>query len=160
MIKHIFWKKYSRGFQSSKISRAWKSKLCTFCKPPVWWKVTQRHLLTKAEDFSLKALKVWKTWKSKLWSFCKSSIWWKTTQTHLLIKVGDFERSETSKPWKCKLCSFCKLIWWKTTQTHLWTKKVDVWFEKELSKVTFPRREWTIPSVSVRGNDKIWKLQK
>ena len=69
LLKHIFWQKYSRVFQSSEVSKVWKIELCTFCEPPVCWNITQNHLLTTAEDFSLKSLKVWKSWKTNFGHF-------------------------------------------------------------------------------------------
>ena len=84
ILKDIFWQKWA--FKSSKAWKIQKGKLCSFCKPPTWWKRTQRPLLTKLEAF--KSSKVWKTQKGKLCLFCKPSAWWKRTQRHLLTKLN------------------------------------------------------------------------
>ena len=123
-------------FQSSETSKSWKCKLCSFCEPLTWWKITKRHLLTKAEDFSLQVLKVWKIWKNNLCSFCKPPASWKNTQTHLLRKVGVFQNFETSTAWKRTLCLFCNsLTLGKTTQTFvLKTTQRPVWQKWNLLK--------------------------
>ena len=47
-------------------TKPWKSKLCSFCELPAWWKSTQRPLLTKLQDFE--SSKTLRAWKSKLCS--------------------------------------------------------------------------------------------
>ena len=98
------------AFQNSGSSKVWKNKLCSFCKPPAWWKTTQTSLLTKVGDFqSVETSNFKNLKKDKLCSFCKLPTWWKTNQTHLLTKVEAFESFEVSKTWKSKLCSYCNL---------------------------------------------------
>ena len=66
-----------------------KGKLSSFCKPPAWWKRTQRPLLTKLGAFE--SSKAWKAWKSKLCSFCKLPAWWKSTHLSILTKLRGVE---------------------------------------------------------------------
>ena len=49
------------AFESSKTP--WKSKLCSFCKLPAWWKTTQRLLVLTLENSTacMKILKIQKT---------------------------------------------------------------------------------------------------
>ena len=139
-------------FERSEASKTWKEskdKLRSFCKPPAWWKTTQRHLLRKVEV--LKSLNFWKVWKRKLCSFSKPLAWWKTTQRLLLTKVEllkalkslkrqtwlilwvsrlvknpkveTFQSFEVWKTWRCKLCSFCKPpVWWKLLKDLFWKR--------------------------------------
>ena len=111
MLKDIFWQKW----WLLKALKFEKSKLCLFCKPPAWWKTTQRHLLTKVMVFESYGAQ--KAQKCKLCSFCNPPAW------PLLRKVGTFESHEAQKTWKAKLYSFCRQsAWWKCTQKHLLTK--------------------------------------
>ena len=134
LLKHIFWQKYSRVFQSSEVSKVWKIELCTFCEPPVCWNITQNHLFDNSRRFQFEVSEGLKKLKNKLWSFCKPSAWWKTTQTHLLTKVEDFERFETSKPWKFKLCSFCNRQLGKKLPKHTFDKNLNL---QKLEKANF-----------------------
>ena len=52
--------------------KPWKYNLCSFWKPHVWWKCTQRLLLTKLEV--LKISKTWKIQKHKLYHFVSRPI--------------------------------------------------------------------------------------
>ena len=49
------------------ISKTWKGKSCSFCKPPAWWKTTQTPFLTKVNAFE--SFEAAKTWKSKRCSY-------------------------------------------------------------------------------------------
>ena len=64
----IFWSsrlwKTTKIHLFSKVEKFRKGKLCLLCKPPVWWKISGRHLLK--EYGILKVLELSKTWKFKL----------------------------------------------------------------------------------------------
>ena len=120
----IFWSsrlwKTTKIHLFSKVEKFRKGKLCLLCKPPVWWKISGRHLLK--EYGILKVLELSKTWKFKLSSkICFEKIdtfeshearkdkiqqillvllpfaSWKTTQRRFLTKVMAFESSEVWK---------------------------------------------------------------
>ena len=58
-IRVLIWKKFSIqvekilnwSFQRSEASKALKSRLCSFCELPAWWKTSQGALLIKTESF-------------------------------------------------------------------------------------------------------------
>ena len=115
----------------SKVEKFRKGKLCLFCKPPVWWKISGRHLLK--EYGILKVLELSKTWKFKFSSnICFEKIdtfenhearkdkiqqillvllpfaSWKTTQRRFLTKMMAFESSEVWKISKKKFTTFLR----------------------------------------------------
>ena len=125
----IFWSsrlwKTTKIHLFSKVEKFRQGKLCLFCKPHVWWKISPGHFLK--EYGILKVLELWKTWKFKLSSkMCFEKIdtfeshearkdkkqqillvllpfaSWKTTQRRFLTKVMAFESSEVWKVSKKK----------------------------------------------------------
>ena len=52
LVKDLFWQKYCL-FKGLKLqsSKALKSRLCSFCELPAWWKTSQGALLIKTESF-------------------------------------------------------------------------------------------------------------
>ena len=65
---HYFWRYLSKKHSKSptnhfllQLKQVWvKSKLCSFCKPPTWWKTTQRLLLTKVVASTSRQLTKWR----------------------------------------------------------------------------------------------------
>ena len=91
----IFWSsrlwKTTKIHLFSKVEKFRKGKLCLFCKPPVWWKISGRHLLK--EYGILKVLELWKTWRFKLsskTSFDKLCTFESHESRKATVKVANF----------------------------------------------------------------------
>ena len=106
----------------SKVEKFRKGKLCLLCKPPVWWKISGRHLLK--EYGILKVLELSKTWKFKL----SSKICFE--------KIDTFESHEARKDKNSKFFWFCnRSLHEKLLKDVFWQKW---WLLKALKAEKFP----------------------
>ena len=94
-----------------------KVKFCSFCNPSTWWKILNHIFWQSGGFWILKSLELENTNFTRFVSFPfveklpNSNLFWQ-----------NFEAFISSKDYKDKLCSFCKLlVWWKTTQRLLVT---------------------------------------
>ena len=129
--KDLFWQNWTPSrLETLEARKAKKGKLCSFCKPPAWWKSTQRNVLTKVWTF--KSLEARKAQKGKLCSFCKRLLGEKVLKDMLLKAL------KLKNPQKSKLCSFCKpLTWWKEVCrskkakfTHFVSRPFDLFWQR------------------------------
>ena len=95
-----------------------KVKFCSFCNPSTWWKILNHIFWQSGGFWILKSLELENTNFTRFVSFPfveklpNSNLFWQ-----------NFEAFMSSKDYKDKLCSFCKLlVWWKSTQIFLLTK--------------------------------------
>ena len=125
----IFWSsrlwKTTKIHLFSKIEKFRKGKLCLFCKPHVWWKISPRHLLK--EYGILKTWELWKTWRFKFSS--KMSF----------DKITVFESHEARKTKNSKLYWFCKPFasWNSKTSSDKRNGFWKLWSLKNLQKTKF-----------------------
>ena len=127
----IFWSsrlwKTTKIHIFSKVEKFRKNKLCLFCKPPVWWKISGRHLLK--EYGILKVLELSKTWKFKL----SSKICFE--------KIDTFESHEARKD-KIQqiLLVLLPLLHEKLLKDVFWQKW---WLLKALKFEKFPKKKFS-----------------